>query len=707
MRSAAASAFGSWRARMTPKCLCLRWRMPMVAEELVPGGGDAVVEGQMLWQPSAERVARCELTKFYNWLKMERGLEFGEYEDCWRWSVDNIDAFWTLVWEYFDVRSDTAFTQVRLGDAVEGTRWFPGSRTNYAEHLLRYEEQARPDEVAIVHSGECRAWGELTWEELGSRVRTVAVALRAAGVEPGDRVASYMPNVWETVVAMLASIAIGAVWSAAAPEFGATTVIERFGQIRPKLMFATDGYSFNGKVFDRRRDARTIAEGLPDLRMIVWLDNVGLERAEVPGIDNVTFDELLSPPTPDRGQFRYERVAHDHPLWVLFSSGTTGLPKAIAHAHAGMIVEHLKIRTWNANLSPRTRSFVYTTTGWMMWNSLVSSLITGSSIVLYDGSPTFGGADALWRLASESGATLLGVSPTLVQTMKAAGISPGKTHDLSKLDSIQVGGAPVTPEVYAWFFEHVKKDLWVSSASGGTEICSGFVAGVPTRPVYAAEISGRGFGIDAHAWNDEGQAVIDEIGELVIVSPFPTMPLYFWNDSDGQRYHESYFDTFPGVWRHGDQFKVNVRGGCYIYGRSDSTLNRYGVRIGTAEIYRVISRIAGIRDSLVICGENSRGDCYMPLFLQLDAGRELDPALIAEITARLRAEASPRHVPDEFHAVPAIPYTLTGKKMEVPIRKIVMGADPGRAASRDTMADPAALDWFVDFASRAAVIARR
>jgi acetoacetyl-CoA synthetase len=656
-------------------------------------------EGELLWTPPPDRFADSNLKKFTQWLPADTHQSFENYESLWRWSVADLEGFWGSLWRYFDVISDTPYKQAVSGPDMQHSRWFEGARTNYAEHALRYERAAKPGEVVFQHSTEIRPLASMSWQELGGRVRTLATKIRALGIQPGDRVVSYMPNVPETAIAMLATVAVGAVWSAAAPEFGSRAVIERFGQIAPKLGFFTDGYSFNGKRFDRRSEIAQIVSELPSLEHVITLNYAGFGSTPLAGVTSHDMAGLLDGPAVLAEDFRYERVPFDHPLWVLYSSGTTGIPKAITHSHVGMIVEHLKVKSLHLNFSPATRNFFYTTTGWMMWNSVVSSLLAGSSAVLYDGSPVFGSVDALWRIASESGATAFGASPTLVQTMKAAGVKPAEAHDLSKLNTIVLGGAPATPDVYAWFYSDVRPDLWVVSTSGGTELCSALVGAVPGAPVYAGEMQGRQLGMDVHAWTDERQELVDAIGELVVTKPFPSQPIFFWGDKDGKRYHESYFETFPDVWRHGDLFKLNARGGCFIYGRSDSTLNRFGVRIGSAEIYRVVEKIPEIADSLIVCCELPDGGFYMPLFVATKQGHVLDEALKSQIARKLREEASPRHVPDEIIAVPVIPYTLTGKKMEVPIRKLLMGMAPEKAASRDAMANPSALDWFIAFAN--------
>lgn len=671
------------------------------------GNTDDVREGELLWTPSQDFIDKANITAFLGWLEERKGLTFQDYNSLWRWSVDNLEEFWRAAWDYFQIVSDAPIQSVVSGDTMLDARWFAGSETNYAEHLLRHESRADSDEAAIVHLTERSPVRSISWTELGNSVRAVAQSLRDMGIKKGDYVVSYMPNVPETAIAMMATAAIGAVWSSASPDFGARTVVERFSQISPKLAFFTDGYVFGGQQFDRREEVAKIVQGLPSLSHVVWLPHLGLEERPDVGLPAVQFDSLLSRDTIPPDRFEYARVAHDHPLWVLFSSGTTGVPKAIVHGHPGMIAEHLKVMTFHCNLSPGKRMFFYTTTGWMMWNSVISALICGATSILYDGSPVAKGVDTLWQIAEQTGATFFGASPTLVQTMKREGIRPKDEYDLTALESIIVGGAPSTPEIFKWFFDDVREDLWLTSQSGGTEICSGLAVGMPILPVHAGEIQCRALGIDVAVWNDEGEPVTDETGELVVTQPMPSAPLFFAGDPDKARYKESYYSTFPGIWRHGDLAKLSPRGGLYIYGRSDSTLNRYGVRIGSGEIYRVMEQIDGILDSLVVCCELPGGEYYMPMFVSLKPGVSLTDQMLADIRRRLREDASPRHVPDEIFATPGIPYTITGKKMEIPIRKLIMGFPTEKAVSRDAMGRPELLDWYLEFSARPEIVAKR
>jgi acetoacetyl-CoA synthetase len=662
-----------------------------------------VREGELLWTPQPSFAESSTVARFMRWLARERGLEFADSAALWRWSVDDLESFWAAIWDFFEVRSSTPYTRVLDRRVMPGARWFSGAKLNFAEHVLRHESRA-PDAPALVHSSELRPLERTSWSELGERTRALASALRELGVQPGERVASYMPNIPETAIAMLATTAIGAVWASAAPEFGARTVIDRFGQIEPSVLFLTDGYRFAGKDFDRGEAIRAILAALPSLRHVVWLPY--LDRGAAPPSGALAWDSLLARGESDARRadaFEYERVPEDHPLWVLFSSGTTGLPKAIVHGHVGVTLELLKTAL-ASDSGPERRTFFYTTTGWMMWNALIASLLHGSSAVLYDGHPAYPGPELLWQLADDAEATGFGASPTFVQIMQKIGLVPKERFATERLRSVLLTGSPVSPETTAWFYRNVKEDLWVNSPSGGTELCAGLVGGSPLLPVYAGEIQTRLLGMDVHSWDHRGRELEDAVGELVVTSPAPSMPLRFWNDPGDKRYRETYFEHFPGVWRHGDFLKINARGGCFIYGRSDSTLNRFGVRIGSAEIYRILERVPGIADSLVVCLERPGGQFFMPLFVKLATPGTLDEALRAEISERLRSDGSPRHVPDAIVAVDAIPYTLTGKKMEIPVRRLLAGARAADVASRDAMMDPSALDVYVEYAASTEVV---
>ena len=651
--------------------------------------------GDRLWEPSPELRETANLTRYMDWLRRERGRDFADYDALWEWSRTEIEAFWQSIWDYFGIHSPTPVEKVLSSRSMPGAEWFAGARVNYAAHLLA---PGRDSDIAVHARGETTPLRTITRGELRRQVRRLATTLRELGIGPGDRVAAYVPNTPESLVAFLATTAIGAVWSSCSPDFGAASVIDRFSQIRPRLLFATDGYTFGGKFFDRREPVADMIGALDSPETVVHLP--GSVDAAPLAQPHRTWSSLLEGPDIGEADFRFADTAFSDPLWVVYSSGTTGLPKPFVHGHGGILLEALKFTHFHLNLGPQSCMFYFTTTGWVMWNILFSGLIAGSAIVMYDGHPMHPGPDALWKLAQDTGMTLFGASPAWLSQQMKLGIEPGTTYDLSRLNSILLGGAPVMPEQMQWCYDHLHRDIWVTSQSGGTDVATGFVGGSPLLPVHAGEIQTRLLGVDVRALDDDGNELVDEVGELVVCQPMPSMPLHFWGAADGSRYFDSYFDVYPGKWRHGDYFKVNQRGGCMILGRSDSTLNRHGVRIGTAEVYRVIEAIDAIQDSIIVNLNLADGGFYMPLFVVTADDRPLDDALREEIRQALRSRYSPRHVPDAIHAIPAVPYTLTGKKMEVPVRKILMGKPAERVASRDAMANPDALAWFEDFVAR-------
>ena len=656
-------------------------------------------EGEVLWTASDDRKAATNLADFLRWLA-ERGRRFEGYSDLWAWSVADTEGFWAAIAAYFELIFDGELTPVTNGAPMPKTRWLPNAKMNYAEHVLRQEFSGNADRVMVHHSSETRPASTASWAEIGGAVRKLATRLREMGIGPGDRVVAYMPNIPETLIAMLATTAIGAVWSSAAPEFGAQTVIDRFGQIAPKLVFAVNGYRYGGKTFDRSDDLSRILASLPSVETVVMLDY--LEGANFPSWkkDLMNWPELLAGPDVPAQDFRYERVASDHPLWVLFTSGTTGLPKAVVQGHHGIVLEHYKSAAFHFELQKDGALFFYSTTGWMVWNTLMWGPLMNGRAVMYDGHPSYPDAGLLWRIAEQAKASVMGVSPTFIQIVRQQGIEPKHDFDLSALQAVMLVGSPSTPETFEWVYQSVKSDIWASSQSGGTEFCSGLLAGSPLLPTRAGEIQAAALAVDAVAMSEEGAVLVDEVGELVLRKAMPSMPLYLWGDQDGARYNDAYFDTWPQLWRHGDRVRFNAHGGAFVLGRSDATLNRFGVRIGSAEIYRTMEGIASVADSLILCIEDGQGGYWMPLFVQMAEGSTLDDAMKAEIVRRLRSERSPRHVPDEIIEAPQIPMTLTGKKMEVPVRKLMMGLPPEKAASRDSVRNPAAFDWFVDFAAR-------
>jgi acetoacetyl-CoA synthetase len=644
-------------------------------------------EPQLLWEPSDEWVARTTLSRYGEWLRSERGLSFGSYEELWQWSVDDLEGFWSSIVEFFDVRFASG-GDVVLGDrSMPGAEWFPGSEISYAEHVFRGKDD---DAVAILHRSEVRPeLGEWTWGRLRSETARVAAGLRTLGVSEGDRVVAYMPNIPETVACFLACASIGAVWSSAAPEFGARSVIDRFAQVKPKVLLAIDGYRYGGKDFDRGEIVERIAADIPGLEHTVrfgYLDGSGWEEG------------FLGP--SDSSELRFAPLAFEHPLWVLYSSGTTGLPKPIVHGQGGILVEQVKKMHLHIDAQAGDRVFWFSTTGWMMWNFLVGVLLTDAAIVLFDGNPGYPSLDVLWDLAAESRMTTFGTSAAFIASCMKREVDPaGGGRDLSALRSVGSTGSPLSPEGFHWVYEKVGADTWLFSTSGGTDLCTAFVGGVPVLPVYLGELQGRSLGADVQSWDPEGNALIGEVGELVIASPMPTMPIFFWGDDDGSRLRETYFEMYPGVWRHGDWIKITSRGTAIISGRSDSTINRGGVRMGTSEIYRAVLDVEQVVDALVVDLPREGTDGWMPLFVVLDEGASLDDELVAEIRRRVREDCSPRHVPNEIRQIAEVPRTLSGKILEVPVKRILTGTPPDQAASRESLANPAALDYFVELAA--------
>ncbi|KND39083.1 MULTISPECIES: acetoacetate--CoA ligase [Streptomyces] len=659
------------------------------------GRAAVVAEGELLWTPGPRQVAEANVTRFADWLSRERGLRFDGYDELWNWSVTDLGGFWGALWDYFGIRSTAPYSSVLDGRDMPGARWFPGARLNYAEHVLRNE---RSGADAVVFGSESAAPVGLPWEDFAGRVRILATRLRALGVRPGDRVCGYLPNVPQAAIAMLATTAVGAVWASASPDFGSRGVIDRFGQLRPKVLFCVDGYRYGGKTFDRRNEVRRIADALPGLEQVIHLPVLDDGDDEPLAVGGLRWDEVLDHPPVPAEDFEFEHVPFDHPLWVLFSSGTTGLPKAIIHGHGGILLEQLKLQTFHMDLREGDRPLFFTTTGWMMWNFLISSLLVGACPVLYDGNPAHPEPDVLWRIAQDTRTTFFGASPAYVDLMTKAGIVPGERYDLSALRTVMPAGSPVSPQCTAWFYGNVKADLWIATGSGGTDCCTGFVGGVPTLPVYAGEMQARSLGVAAYAYDEHGRQVVDEVGELVITEPLPSMPVTFWGPDGDERYRRAYFEDYPGAWRHGDFFKVNARGGCFVLGRADATLNRQGVRIGTAEIYRVVEALDQVTGALVVSLDLPDEKFFMPLFVALTDGVTLDAGLQQTIRDRLRREYSPRHVPDRIIQVPAVPTTLTGKKLEVPARRILLGTPVEQAADPSTVADPRALDALARYA---------
>jgi acetoacetyl-CoA synthetase len=639
-----------------------------------------------LWTPSQEVIEGSRLTEFERWL----GRPFETYADLWSWSVDEIEAFWESIWTYFGVRASKPYDTVLPERRMPGARWFPGAELSYAEHVFAGKNGAA---TALIHASELRPLADTSWAELSARVGAAAEGLRGLGVEPGDRVVAYLPNIEEAVVAFLASASIGAIWSACSPDFGVRAVVDRFSQIDPKVLIAVDGYRYGGRDFDRSAQVAEIRQGLPTLEHTVqvpYLPGAGAVEGAL------AWETLLTGPAG----LSFTQLPFDHPLWVLHSSGTTGLPKPIVHGQGGVLLEHLKMVHLHFDLHPGDKLFWFTTTGWMMWNLLVGGLFTEAPVVLYDGNPGYPDLGALWDLADETGITCFGTSAAFISSCMKAGIEPAAGRDLSRIRSLGSTGSPLSPDGFRWVYDHVGRDTWLFSMSGGTDVCTAFVGGVPTLPVYEGELQARALGAKVEAFDEDGHSVIDQVGELVLTEPFPSMPVFFWGDEDGSRLRESYFDTYPGIWRHGDWIEITSRGTAIISGRSDSTINRGGIRIGTSEIYRTVLREPEIRDALVLDLPTAAGTGSIALFVVLAEGASLDDELRTRLRTRLREDCSPRHVPDTIEAVPDVPRTLSGKLLEVPVKRILTGTNPFKAASRESLANPEALDFFVELAGR-------
>lgn len=643
----------------------------------------------VLWQPSQERIDSANLTRYLGWLREHEGVELHDYEALWRWSVSELEAFWGSIWEFFGVRCSAPYERVLAKREMPGAQWFPGARLNYSEHVFAGR---RDDAIAIVFASEREAPREWTWGQLRDETARIATGLRELGVGPGDRVAAYLPNAPETVAAFLACASIGAVWSSCSPDFGARGVLDRFAQIEPVVLLAVDGYAYQGREHDRREVVAGLIAQLPSLRHTVILPRLDAEPPE----GTLLWERLRA----QEGELSFEQLPFDHPLWVLYSSGTTGLPKAIVQGQGGILVEHLKALGLQVDLRAGDRFFWFTTTGWMMWNFLVGGLLGPASIVLYDGSPAYPDLGALWDLAERTGITCFGTSASYIATCMKQGVTPRQGRELSALASVGSTGSTLAPEGFDWVYEQLGPDVWLFSTSGGTDVCTAFLGGCPLLPVRRGELQCRALGASVEAFDEQGRSVTEALGELVITQPMPSMPTGFWNDPDGARYEDSYFSTYPGVWRHGDWVEISGRGSAVLYGRSDATINRGGIRMGSSEIYRAVLALPEVQDALVVDVEG-----WMPLFVSLSDGVRLDEDLIAKIKQRVREDCSPRHVPNEVYAIATIPRTRTGKVLEVPVKRILLGTPPEQAASRASLAEPDSLDPFVALARQRAAAA--
>ncbi|MDP4603127.1 MAG: acetoacetate--CoA ligase [Solirubrobacteraceae bacterium] len=655
----------------------------------------------VLWRPSAAQIASTNLASYVTWLGRERELNFStaDYGGLQRWSSIEIEEFWRSIWDYFEVEADGDPSVVLADREMPGTDWFPNTSLNFAEHIFRDKDRQA---LAIVEQSELRLLREISWGELSDQVASIAAGLERLGVGAGDRIAAYLPNGSEAIAAFLATASIGAIWSSCSPDFGADSVVDRFSQIEPKVLLAVDGYSYNGRQFDRLAEIASIEAALPTVERTVVLGYVN----EDPELSALRSGEAWGVAfTPTKVPLTFTRVPFSAPLWILYSSGTTGMPKPIVHGHGGILLEHFKKMWLHLDAREGDRVFWFTTTGWMMWNFLAGVLLTDAAIVVYDGSPAWPQPDTLWQLAEDAEVTCFGAGAAYLVSCMREGVVP-RTADrpLTNLRSIGSTGSPLPPEAFRWVSEQFGEHVWLFSTSGGTDVCTAFVGGCPILPVYEGELQSASLGVSLKAFNEAGEPLLGEVGELVITEPLPSMPVSFWGDHDGSRLRESYFEMYPGLWRHGDWIEITERGTAIIYGRSDSTINRGGVRIGTSEIYRAVLREDAIADALVVDlpTDDSVSESLILLFVVLAEGSELDDTMTARIRSDLRAACSPRHVPDELIAVPAVPRTISGKLLEVPIKRILAGADPELVASRGSLSNPDSLDWFIAFAAQRA-----
>lgn len=643
---------------------------------------------QQLWQPSKLFSDSSQMQNFVNFVNANTKENLASYDQLWNWSVNHIATFWEMLWKFFNIEYSGNYKSV-LHENVEmiGSKWFEGAKLSYAEHIFRNKNE---NDTALYFENELGHNCSYSWKELKNETSRIAQFYLEQGIQPGDRIAAFLPNIPETLIAFLACNAVGAVWSSCSPDFGSKSVIDRFQQIEPKILLLSNAYSYNGKIFDKTEQNNELIAELKSVKKVISISYIKSSP------DFVAANSVFWQNIPNTSaELKFQRQEFNEPIWILYSSGTTGVPKAITHSVGGILLEHYKALGLHQNVGPDDVFFWYSTTGWMMWNYANSALLLGAKLVLFEGSTSYPNLEALWNLALKQNITHFGAGAAFyIACMK----ENGRVPNLPALKSIGSTGSPLPAEAFRWIYQEVKQNLWLVSLSGGTDICSAFVGGNPYSPVHEGEIQCRMLGVNLHAYNEEENKVINELGELVIDSPLPSMPIYFWNDPSNERYRESYFKHYPGKWRHGDWIKINSHGGIEIFGRSDSTLNRGGVRIGTSEVYSAVESVPEVKDSLVLCIDYENGKQYMPLFVVLKDGAKLSPELIQTIKTQLKTQYSPRHIPDEIIQIKEVPYTISGKKMEAPIKKILMGIPLEKSASKDAMKNPNSISFFEDFA---------
>lgn len=649
---------------------------------------------KLLWQPSEAFIQQSNLAQFKSWLKIHKDLSFQNYEELWQWSVDYIEDFWECIWQYFEIIHHSPYQKVISNGRMPDVRWFEGATLNYAEHIFRHKSDHQP---ALVFASEKVKRVEINWAELEQKVLSIRNYLVQKGIRKGDCVAAYLPNIPEAIIAFLAVNSLGAIWTCCSPDFGVNTVIERFTQVSPKLLFAVDGYQYNHKPFARLKEVQALQNQIPSIQETVFLSYLNTST-DIPFPKTISWESVLKEYTSEEA-LSFTPVPFNHPIWVLYSSGTTGKPKAITHSHGGILLEHHKYMAFHNDVKKGENFFWFSTTGWMMWNFLMSSMLAGATPVLFDGNPGSPDLNTLWKLAEQLPIHHFGTSAPYLVACRKRGIEPMQ-FNLTALRSLSSTGAPLPPEAFDWVYDKVAKDIWLCSMSGGTDVCTAFVGGCPSEPVYQGAIQCRALGCALQAYDEEGKPILGSLGEMVIEQPMPSMPIYFWNDPNNERYTASYFENYPGKWRHGDWIKIFENGSLIIQGRSDATLNRKGIRIGTAEIYNVLEGIPALKDSMILNLEKSGGDDIMPLFVVLQDDLILDENLDKLIRKTLKEQCSPRHVPDVIITIPDIPYTLSGKKMEVPVKKILLGMSSEKSMNKDATRNPEALEFFINYATK-------